>query len=301
MIVPLIGLGWWINCMRATVVLPRWRLWHGMQYVWWWPCIDGDLEESEAMHSMSGVSGESSGCPHSTHGSGHRSHGWGCTWTMLLPSCSQMNGGTLDELCNFACEDEEHLLLPLDYRSSWWPTMPRVLPVQNSNSLCRVMGCTTIGLAEWPVQTFKSGMKNLTEGTLETRLSWFLFHYCTTPDATTGQLPEGGMAVQPGWQPIKRAVIAAVVVNRMRSIMNLTLQIAAVMNIELVMWQKQNRAVLRNCTRPVFVLLRSVPRKLRNRPGTRALVKHGSQRGANRSQQLCPKPLFADGRKASQL
>ena len=221
--------------------------------------------------------------------------------TMLPPSCSQMNGGTLDKLCNFACEDEEHLLLPLDYRSSWWPTMPRVLPVQNSNSLCRVMECTTIGLAEWPVQTFKSGMKNLTEGTLETRLSRFLFHYCTTPDATTGQLPEGGMAVQPGWQPIKRAVIAAVVVNRMRSIMNLTLQIAAVMNIELLMWQKQNRAVLRNCTRPVFVLLRSVPRKLRNRPGARALVKHGSQRGANRSQQLCPKPLFADGRKASQL
>ena len=33
----------------------------------------------------------------------------------------------------------------------------------------------------------------------------------------------------------------------------------------------------------------------------RALVKHGSQRGANRLQQLCAKPLLADGRKASQL
>ena len=63
--------------------------------------------------------------------------------------------------------------------------------------------------------------------------------------------------------------------------MNLTLQIAAVMNIELFVRQKQPGAVLRNCTRPVFVLLRSVPRTLRYRPEGRALVKHGSQRGAN--------------------
>ena len=45
------------------------------------------------------------------------------------------------------------------------------------------------GLAERAVQTFKSGMKKLTEGTLETRLIRFLFHYRTTPHATTGQSP----------------------------------------------------------------------------------------------------------------
>ena len=45
------------------------------------------------------------------------------------------------------------------------------------------------GLAEGAVQTFKSGMKKLTEGTLETRLTRFLFHYRTTPHATTGQCP----------------------------------------------------------------------------------------------------------------
>ena len=45
------------------------------------------------------------------------------------------------------------------------------------------------GLAERAVQTFKSGMKKLTEGSLETRLTRFLFHYCTTPHATTEQSP----------------------------------------------------------------------------------------------------------------
>ena len=43
------------------------------------------------------------------------------------------------------------------------------------------------GLAERAVQTFKSGMKKLTEGTLETRVTRFLFHYRTTPHTTTGQ------------------------------------------------------------------------------------------------------------------
>ena len=32
-------------------------------------------------------------------------------------------------------------------------------------------------------------MKKLTEEALETRVTWFLFHYRTTPHATTGQSP----------------------------------------------------------------------------------------------------------------
>ena len=43
------------------------------------------------------------------------------------------------------------------------------------------------GLAERAVQMFKSWMKKLTEGTLETRVIQFLFHYLTTPHATTEQ------------------------------------------------------------------------------------------------------------------
>ena len=45
------------------------------------------------------------------------------------------------------------------------------------------------GLAKSAVQTFKSGMKKLTEGTMETRVTRFLFHYCTMPHATTEQSP----------------------------------------------------------------------------------------------------------------
>lgn len=45
------------------------------------------------------------------------------------------------------------------------------------------------GLAERAVHTFKLRMKKLTEGTLETHLTHFLFHYRTTPHATTGQSP----------------------------------------------------------------------------------------------------------------
>ena len=48
---------------------------------------------------------------------------------------------------------------------------------------------STNGLAERAVQTFKSSMKKLTEGTLETKLSHFLFHYRLTPQTTTGQSP----------------------------------------------------------------------------------------------------------------
>ena len=36
---------------------------------------------------------------------------------------------------------------------------------------------------------FTSRTKELTEGTLETQAIWFLFHYRTTPHATTGQSP----------------------------------------------------------------------------------------------------------------
>ena len=45
------------------------------------------------------------------------------------------------------------------------------------------------GLAERAVQTFKSGMKKLTSGTLETRVARFLFNYRITPQTTTGVSP----------------------------------------------------------------------------------------------------------------
>ncbi|XP_061156017.1 uncharacterized protein K02A2.6-like [Syngnathus typhle] len=45
------------------------------------------------------------------------------------------------------------------------------------------------GLAERAVQTFKEGMKKMKEGTIQTRLSRFLFSYRITPHATTGLSP----------------------------------------------------------------------------------------------------------------
>ena len=45
------------------------------------------------------------------------------------------------------------------------------------------------GLAEHAVQTFKSSMKKLTSGTLETRGARFLFKYQITPQTTTGVAP----------------------------------------------------------------------------------------------------------------
>ena len=45
------------------------------------------------------------------------------------------------------------------------------------------------GLAERAVQTFKSGMKKLTSGTLEARVARFLFNYRITPQTTTGVSP----------------------------------------------------------------------------------------------------------------
>ena len=39
------------------------------------------------------------------------------------------------------------------------------------------------------MQTFKLGMKKQTNGTLQTKLSHFLFHYRLTPNATTGVAP----------------------------------------------------------------------------------------------------------------
>ena len=44
------------------------------------------------------------------------------------------------------------------------------------------------GLAERAIQTFKEGIKKLS-GLPETRSSWFLFAYCTTPQASTGVSP----------------------------------------------------------------------------------------------------------------
>ena len=45
------------------------------------------------------------------------------------------------------------------------------------------------GLAERAVQTFKSGLKKISTGTLEERLSSFLFQYRITPHTTTGISP----------------------------------------------------------------------------------------------------------------
>ena len=45
------------------------------------------------------------------------------------------------------------------------------------------------GLAERAVQTFKEGMRKLKDGSLETKLSRFLFKYRTTPQSTTGVTP----------------------------------------------------------------------------------------------------------------
>ena len=48
---------------------------------------------------------------------------------------------------------------------------------------------TSNGLMERAVQTFKSGMRKLTDGILETRVARFLFNYHITPQTTTGILP----------------------------------------------------------------------------------------------------------------
>ena len=45
------------------------------------------------------------------------------------------------------------------------------------------------GLAERAVQTFKLGMKKQTNGTIQTKLSHFLFHYRLAPNAMTGVPP----------------------------------------------------------------------------------------------------------------
>ena len=45
------------------------------------------------------------------------------------------------------------------------------------------------GLAERAVQTFKQGIKRIQGGSLETRLSRFLFKYRITPHTTTGRSP----------------------------------------------------------------------------------------------------------------
>ena len=45
------------------------------------------------------------------------------------------------------------------------------------------------GLAERAVQTFKEGMRKMTDGSLETKLSRFLFKYRMTPQSTTGVSP----------------------------------------------------------------------------------------------------------------
>ena len=48
---------------------------------------------------------------------------------------------------------------------------------------------STNGLAERAVQIFKAGIKKQAEGTLESKLAHFLFHYRLTPQTTTGESP----------------------------------------------------------------------------------------------------------------
>ena len=45
------------------------------------------------------------------------------------------------------------------------------------------------GLAERAMQTFKQGLKKMKYGTLQTKISRFLFSYRTTPQSTTGVSP----------------------------------------------------------------------------------------------------------------
>ena len=45
------------------------------------------------------------------------------------------------------------------------------------------------GMVERAIQTFKEGMKKMKEGTLQTKLSRFLFKYRLTPHSTTGIAP----------------------------------------------------------------------------------------------------------------
>ncbi len=45
------------------------------------------------------------------------------------------------------------------------------------------------GLAERSVHTFKAEMKKLQEGSLETKISRFLFNYRLTPHSSTGVSP----------------------------------------------------------------------------------------------------------------
>ena len=57
---------------------------------------------------------------------------------------------------------------------------------------------STNGLAERAVQSFKQGLKKLKVGTLQPRLSQYLFHYRITPHTTTGLSPaEMLMGCQP--------------------------------------------------------------------------------------------------------
>ena len=45
------------------------------------------------------------------------------------------------------------------------------------------------GLAERAVQTFKTAMKRVSGGSVENKVSWFLFKYRVTPHSTTGVPP----------------------------------------------------------------------------------------------------------------
>ena len=55
--------------------------------------------------------------------------------------------------------------------------------------MCGLLPTTLPPMDRRAVQTFKLGMKKQTSGSLQTKLSRFLFHYRLTPNATTGLAP----------------------------------------------------------------------------------------------------------------
>ena len=78
-----------------------------------------------------------------------------------------------DNAANFTSEEFEHLLRKNGIKHVKTPSYH---PSSN-------------GLAERAVQTFKEGMRKLKDGSLETKLSRFLFKYRQTPQSTTGVSP----------------------------------------------------------------------------------------------------------------
>lgn len=112
-----------------------------------------------------------------------------------------MDGGTLIEVCNFTCDLWEirnslaTLELPeelvtedgLSYITG--TKFQQLIQCNGVLHITMLPSSSVEWLAKRTVPTFQSGTKKWTEVALETQLPWFLFHYHTTPHATTGQPP----------------------------------------------------------------------------------------------------------------